>query len=102
MAAIYTHGMWHVKEGREEEFVAAWQAFAQMGMDIAGAQGVRLIQDLDRKNIFFSFGGWDTVEKVQAFREDQAFQAAVDKMSEMLDRFEIFTGAARVDLGEVN
>ncbi len=102
MAAVYTHGMWHVKEGREAEFPSAWEAFARVGMSKGAARGVRLIQDLERKNVFYSFGGWDDAEGVQTFRSDPGFQEEIAKMRDMLESFEVFTGECRVEIGDVN
>lgn len=102
MAEFYTHGMWHVKEGREEDFVDAWQAFANVGMEKGEGRGVRLIQDNDRKNVFYSFGAWDSIEAVQAFRNDPSFQEELGKMGDVLESFEVFTGKPRLQIGDVN
>lgn len=102
MAAVYTHGMWQVKEGREDDFPAAWEAFASVGMSKAAAHGVRLIQDLERKNVFYSFGRWENAEGVEQFRNDPAFQEEIAKMRDLLDGFEVFTGRAVVEIGDVN
>lgn len=88
MARIYTLGIWTVKEGREAEFVAAWQAMAEATLaDFPDAHGT-LLRDPDRPGRFVSFGPWEDAEQVRIWRESAAFQAGVGKIREFLDGFE--------------
>jgi heme-degrading monooxygenase HmoA len=69
MARIWTHGVWTVKPGREEEFVRAWQAMAQSAIaEFHPAESPHLLRERDRPNVFRSFGWWEDAETVQRFR----------------------------------
>jgi heme-degrading monooxygenase HmoA len=94
MAQLYTHGRWVVKEGQQERFQAAWQEVAEWtNAEISGAVAgeARLLQDLDDPTLFYSFGPWDSLEAIQAWRADPGFQERVGRISELLASFEPHT-----------
>ncbi len=69
MTRIWTHGVWTVKPGREDEFVAAWRTMAQAAMrELQPRAEPHLMRDRERPNVFRSFGGWDDPEQVERFR----------------------------------
>ena len=39
MPVPYTHGVWHVKPGKAEDFVAAWQEFADWTIENVDGAG---------------------------------------------------------------
>jgi heme-degrading monooxygenase HmoA len=94
MGQLYTHGRWLVKKGRQERFQAAWQEMADWtNAEINGAVAgeARLLQDLDDPALFFSFGPWDSLEAIQAWRADPGFQERVGRIRELLESFEPHT-----------
>ena len=94
MGRSYTHGRWVVKEGQQERFQAAWQEFADWtNAEISGAVAgeARLLQDLDDPALFYSFGPWDSVEAIQAWRANPGFQERVGRIRELLVSFEAHT-----------
>jgi heme-degrading monooxygenase HmoA len=94
MGQLYTHGRWVVKEGQQERFQAAWQELAEWtNANVEGAVGgeARLLQDLDDPGLFYSFGPWETLEAIQAWRAADGFQERVGRIRELLDSFEART-----------
>ena len=45
MAETYTHGIWLVRHGEEDAFVAAWREFASWGSTWPGCGTPRLVRD---------------------------------------------------------
>jgi hypothetical protein len=90
MATIWTHGIWTVKPGREDEFVAGWRALAREAVAEFDPPGTpHLMRDRERPNVFRSFGPWDDPEKVERFR---AFiQPHLQGIGELTESIEIFT-----------
>jgi hypothetical protein len=69
MTRIWTHGVWTVKPGREDEFVAAWRAMAHDAVrEFQPPAEPQLMQDRERSNVFRSFGAWDDPQQVERFR----------------------------------
>ena len=94
MNRLYTHGRWVVKEGQQERFQAAWQEVAEWtNAEIGGAVTgeASLLQDLDDPTLFYSFGPWDSLEAIQAWRADPGFQERVGRIRELLESFEAYT-----------
>lgn len=58
-AQFYTHALWRVKPGREDEFIEAWKALGDVFTRLSqpASQGT-LIQSLDDPTLFYSFGPW--------------------------------------------
>jgi heme-degrading monooxygenase HmoA len=66
---IWTHGVWSVKPGRADDFVAAWQAMARDAVaEFRPIGSPHLLRDRERPNVFRSFGPWSDPESVQRFR----------------------------------
>jgi heme-degrading monooxygenase HmoA len=100
MAEIYTVGIWTVKAGREEEFVAAWRAMGEATLaDFPAAHG-RLLRDLDNPRRFVSFGPWESLETVEAWRASAPFQEGVARIRELLDAFEPGTYELSTEVSE--
>jgi heme-degrading monooxygenase HmoA len=87
--AIWTHGVWTVKPGREDDFIAAWQAMAQDAVAEFQPPGKpHLLRDRERPNVFRSFGPWDDVETVERFRASIAPRLA--EVRELTEDIELF------------
>jgi hypothetical protein len=80
--ALYTLGMWRVKEGQQADFIAAWQAlgdiFRQLPQPPAGKG--RLVQSLSDPTLFYSFGPWLTRADMEAMRQDALAQAGLENL----------------------
>ena len=88
MANVWTHGVWTVKAGREEEFVAAWRELLPIGAALGSADAT-LLRDRDRTNVFRSFGPWPDLATIERFRAE--IRPRVGAMNDMLESFETFT-----------
>ena len=83
----YTVGIWTVKPGREEDFVATWQAMSERTLaEFPNAHGT-LLRHRDQQNRFVSFGPWESDEQVVAWRQSAAFKEGVARMQDMLEDF---------------
>ena len=90
----YTHALWKVKTGKEEEFIAAWKRLGGAFLQIGGTSHGTLIQSLSNTTEFYSFGPWNSLEDIQAMRADQQAQEAINKVKELCD--EATPGAYRL------
>ena len=73
---IYSCGIWTVKPGKETEFIHAWQTFANWtSKNQAGMGSAHLLQDMEHANRFLSFGPWESIEKIQEWRDRPEFVA---------------------------
>ncbi len=86
---IYTLGLWTVRDGAEKEFTAEWEAFARQTAVIhpGAGQGV-LLQDRANPQQFVSFGPWENMEQVKAFRDNPGFNAFVTKARTLCTDFQ--------------
>ena len=84
----YTYGVWIVKPGREEHFVAGWRELAEWTVANAPGAGIgRLFQDEDQPGRFISIGAWDDRDAIAAWRSRLGYQERVGKLREMLETF---------------
>jgi len=88
MTSIWTHGVWTVKPGREDEFVAGWKALGPVGERFGGEQPT-LLRDRERPNVFRSFGAWPDLDSIERFRAE--IRPRVVEMNELLEAIELFT-----------
>ncbi len=88
MARVWTHGVWTVKPGKEDEFVARWREFLPI-VDRLGGRGATLLRDRERPNQFRSFGSWPDLEAVEQLRAE--IFPVIEEMDDLLESFEAFT-----------
>jgi len=92
MAQPYTLGNWVAKPGREEEFVAAWRELADWTMkEVGGSPSAKLLRDVANPRRFVSFGPWDSLEAIDAWRALPGFRERVLGIRELLESFEPIT-----------
>ena len=92
MTNVWTHTVWTVKSGREEDFVRAWRAMArEIAADIAMRRPPTLLRDHDRRNVFVSFAPWEDADTVARFRSSEIFRRHVSSMGELLENLEAQT-----------
>jgi len=88
MARTYTHSVWHVKAGREDEFVCRWIELARW----SAAQGLsgkaRLLRDADEPGLFLSFAPWESTRHVAGWRSSAGFHERIAGLHEVLESFE--------------
>lgn len=88
MGALYTLGEWTAKEGREEEFVAAWQELARWTeASVDGATWAKLLRDREEPRRFISFSPWGDEDAVDAWRERPGFQSRVETIRALVSSF---------------
>jgi heme-degrading monooxygenase HmoA len=86
--AGYTVGIWTVKPGREDEFVAAWSEMGARTLDQFPHAHGTLLRRQDKPNTFVSFGPWRDPDEIQAWRASAAFQDGLRAMRDLLESFE--------------
>ncbi|MHB8659821.1 MAG: putative quinol monooxygenase [Solirubrobacteraceae bacterium] len=92
MGQPYTHGVWTVKPGREEEFVAAWAELAEWtAREVPGSGWAKLARDTTAPSQFRSFGPWRDAEAIEQWRGLPGFQQRVERIRALLDAFEPHT-----------
>jgi heme-degrading monooxygenase HmoA len=85
--SVYTTGSWQPNAGREEAFVEAWSQFAAWASSMPGAGSLRLVRDKDQPEQFTSFGEWETVDAVRAWKSSPEFR---ERMAQVLQHVEHF------------
>jgi heme-degrading monooxygenase HmoA len=88
MSEIYTTGSWRPNAGSEEAFVEAWAQFAGWASSMAGAGTLRLVRDLHEPGRFVSFGGWESIEQVRAWKSSPEFRERMAQVLQHVDQFE--------------
>jgi Antibiotic biosynthesis monooxygenase len=85
---VYTAGIWTVKPGRDDEFVALWREVADWTIDsFPVAQGT-LLRSRDEPSRFLSFGPSESIEQIEAWRSAPEWQELVGRMGALLESFE--------------
>lgn len=92
MPVPYTHGVWNVKPGRADDFVAAWIELAEWtGDNVEGAGRGTLLRDTSDDHRFVSFGPWESLEAIENWRGMAGWSDRVTGMRELLVGFEAAT-----------
>jgi hypothetical protein len=82
----YTLASWHIKEGQEGEFLRVWkEELAPAFLSVSSTTKGTLIQSLDDPRQFYSFGPWESLEKMQAARSDPRAREAIGKLISLCD-----------------
>jgi heme-degrading monooxygenase HmoA len=87
MSEFFTTGEWIAKEGETEEFVDAWEMFASWAASKPGAGQLRLSQDLATPHRFVSFGSWNDLDLVHAWKADRDFPTRISAVLQHVAEF---------------
>jgi heme-degrading monooxygenase HmoA len=87
MGAVYTTGSWKPSQGREDDFVAAWEEFAGWASGRLGAGRLRLTRDLFEEGRYVSFGEWTSLEEVHAWKASPEFKERMAQVLQHVDEF---------------
>lgn len=83
---VYTLGVWRVKAGRQDEFVAAWQALGRYFHTLPHPPGEgTLIQSLEDPQQFYSFGPWRALEDIDDMRSRPETPTEIGKLMQLCD-----------------
>ena len=85
---VYTLGVWNVREGYAEDFVAGWRRMGEATKRQFPAASGTLLRDRDQRNRFVSFGPWESTEQVAEWRSSSAFVEGLAAIKETLESFE--------------
>jgi hypothetical protein len=89
---LWTHTTWTVKEGREEEFIAAWGALiGDVRREVEPSLAPTLLRDHDRPQVFVSFAPWSMRNADVTFRSSEIFRRHLTDMRPLLESFEAQT-----------
>ncbi len=82
----FSVGIWMVKSGREDEFIAAWGNFARRTFEgNLGAPEVYLLQDTQQPRRFISCGPWESIQRIDEWRKLPEFKEFFAKARELCD-----------------
>ena len=87
MSQVYTTGSWKPNPGSEQAFVEAWKEFAAWASNMPGAGTLRLVRDLHEPGRFVSFGDWESLDEVKAWKGSPEFR---ERMAQVLQHVEEF------------
>ena len=87
MSEIYTTGKWKLGTGKEEAFVESWASFAAWASGFPGAGTLRLTRDVREEGVFVSFGTWETLEAVRAWKSAPDFRERLARVLQHVDEF---------------
>jgi heme-degrading monooxygenase HmoA len=85
---VYTLGVWQVKPGREDEFVAAWHALGQWTVENDFESHGTLLRDREDASRFVSFGPWPSVDDAARWRAHPEFRRHLSAIQDTLESFE--------------
>ncbi|MGA9192235.1 MAG: antibiotic biosynthesis monooxygenase family protein [Anaerolineales bacterium] len=89
---LFTAGLWTVRQGKASEFIALWKAFAEWSMEQGLGHGdAYLLQDQANPHRFLSFSGWDSPDRIEAWRSRPEFQTFSAKARDLCEAFEPMT-----------
>jgi quinol monooxygenase YgiN len=90
--AVYTSGVWVVKEGREDEFERRWQEGADgLALEFPDVKFM-LLRDRDNPRRFVSLGeGWRNAQQIEEARSLPGFQDAMAATWRVLETGELST-----------
>lgn len=80
MPETYTSGSWTVKPGEENDFIETWQEFVGWAAELPGSGVFRLLQDIDRRDRFASFGEWESLEAQEAWMQQPEFAGRLGRV----------------------
>ena len=80
MTETYTSGLWTVKAGEEDAFVADWSEFVSWASEQPGSGTFRLVRDTDDPTKFMSFAAWESFEAQNAWKQSPEFRERIGRV----------------------
>lgn len=100
MGQLYTTGDWVIKPGHEEAFRAAWERVAIWTRGrIAGSSWAFLARDTEDPLRFRSYGAWDDLGSIEAWREDPDFRTLNEAVMDHVESFDTRTYERVAEVG---
>jgi len=97
----YSSGVWIATPGREADFASAWREFAEWSLATINPGGwAVLLRDRAHGNRFVSFGPWDSLDQIAAWRSHPGFAERVGRIQELIEGLEPSTLEAVVEVGQ--
>src|SRR5205809_1059 len=88
MTETYTSGLWLVKTGEENAFVAEWTSFVTWASNMPGSGTFRLVRDLDDPRRYQSFAPWESFEAQHAWKELPEFRERIMRVRSHCEDFQ--------------
>jgi heme-degrading monooxygenase HmoA len=87
LEGVYTLGVWRVKPGSEEEFIASWKRLGRVFASLPHppSDRGRLVRSVSDPTLFYSFGPWRSEEDVEAIRENARAMEAIRELVALCD-----------------
>jgi hypothetical protein len=83
---IYTLGVWRVKDGKQTEFIAAWQGLGRYFHSLPKPPGKgTLVQSVDEPQQFYSFGPWSTLDDIREMRSRPETPTEIGKLMDLCE-----------------
>ena len=83
---VYTLGAWRVKDGKQSEFVAAWQTLGRYFNSLPHPPGTgTLLQSVDDAQQYYSFGPWAAIDHIQEMRSQPETPSEIAKLMELCE-----------------
>jgi quinol monooxygenase YgiN len=90
--AVYTSGVWIVKDGREEEFARRWQESVDgLSLDFPGVKFMLLRDDDEPRRFVSLVEGWRNREQIETARAMPSYQDSMAAVWRVLESGEIST-----------
>jgi heme-degrading monooxygenase HmoA len=87
MSEYVTTGEWIARDGQADEFVAAWEVFATWAASQPGAGQLRLCRDLGNDHRFVSYGLWNDLDLVHAWKQSEEFRPRMGAVQQYVAEF---------------
>jgi quinol monooxygenase YgiN len=87
--AVYSSGDWHVKPGREQEFVDAWRELARWSLAEFDPGWGKLLRDKEDPTHFISIGEWPDDQVIEAWRASEGFKQRMGEIRQLVDEAKV-------------
>jgi len=87
--AVYSSGDWHVKPGREQEFVDAWRELAGWSLTEFDPGWGKLLRDKEDPTHFLSVGEWTDEQVIEKWRASEGFKQRLAEIRGLTDEVSV-------------
>jgi heme-degrading monooxygenase HmoA len=84
----WASGRWHVRSGKEEEFVERWTAWlSSTSKNVPGFRSARLLRSDDDPSIYVSVSEWADPGSLQTWKGSPGFEDGLGSARALTDEF---------------